>query len=76
MFKILFAVKGWCGYGQKNIQMIRVDKEIMSPSEYLALLKEEKPNSIKKVKIVTSRMGSDSFGRIEVTYNSPGYVMG
>jgi len=68
MFKILCAVKGWCRYGQKKIQMIRVDKEIMSPSEYLSL-REEKPDSIKKVKIVPSRTGSDSFGRIKVIHN-------
>jgi len=52
----------------KNIQMIRVDKEIMLPSKYPAF-REEKPDSIKKVKIVPSRTGSDSFGRIKVIHN-------
>ncbi|MDO4952475.1 MAG: hypothetical protein Q4E34_01435 [Synergistaceae bacterium] len=57
------------------IDMVRVDKEILTPEEYIKL-KETNPNSIKSTRIVPCTFGKDGFGKIEVTYHAARYVVG
>jgi len=57
------------------IDMIRVDKEQLTPEEYL-LLRKKNSNSIKHTRIIPARLGEKGFGKIEVTYKSAKYVAG
>lgn len=55
------------------IKMKRVDSEIISPSEYLSIRKNNYL-SIKKAKILAPKIGSNDFGKMEIIYNTPKYV--
>ena len=57
------------------IDMVRVDKELLTPEEYLKL-REKDSISIKQTRIVPARLGDNGFGKIEVTYKSARYVAG
>lgn len=58
---------------QPIIKMVRVDREILSVKEYI-ILRESRPESIKRTKIIAPRIGANDFGKIEVTYNLPRYI--
>ena len=60
---------------ERVIDMVRVDKEILTPEEYLKL-KETKPATIKSTRIVPCSFGKDGFGSIEVTYHAARYMVG
>lgn len=59
--------------GKNLVNMIRVDKETVSVKDYLEM-REKKPESIKKSRIIAPKIGSRDFGMVEVTYISPKYV--
>lgn len=60
---------------KKVLDMLRVDKELLTPEEYIELRKRD-PGSIKRTRIVASKLGDKGFGGIEVTYKSARYVAG
>jgi hypothetical protein len=49
-------------------------RESLTPSQFLALSSEQKAD-IKRTRIVTPQLGQRGFGRIEVTYRTPRYVV-
>ena len=56
------------------INMTPFDKQLLSPREFLDMNDVER-HTIKSSKIVPPKLGSDSFGSIEVTYKTPKYTV-
>jgi len=57
----------------EEMKMFLLNKEKLSPSEYLRLTEKDR-SAIKSSRIIPPKLGSDSFGEIEVTYRHPKYV--
>ena len=53
--------------------MYRHLKKLLSPCEFLALSDKER-HRLKSSQIVPPKLGTDSFGSIEVTYKTPNYM--
>lgn len=54
------------------IKVNRVDKEVISPENFLNLNKTEKSN-ISYSEIIPARLGKSDFGKIKVHYKNPIY---
>jgi len=57
---------------KQAIQLKRVEKEILSPENFLNLNKKDKSN-VSYSEIVPARLGKDDFGKIRVHYKIPVY---
>jgi len=55
------------------IGMLRIDKEVLSPEDYMKL-KNTNAAAIKRTRVVPCSFDKGGFGGIEVTYHSARYV--